>query len=246
MKNTRIIFFISLVCISLNSWSQSAAKETSDVQFYGKAETTFPLFVGAGLGLSIFNHYDLNLMLGLTPEPYYKVIGEAAANFGGTSAYKDVVVAAFQNNMMVRTQGNYFFESPRAGWLLGGAFSYLSSKGKAGVDRVLTAATGKDFSNLKNALLVAGKSTEVDIDAKIMILDARAGYGWDLGHDLTVKTTLGVAKVISSEVALKSGLAFESTTYGNSLMRTAESDIQSIINDNGMTPTINVDISYLF
>lgn len=220
---------------------------SSPVQIYGKAETIFPLFVGAGFGLHIFNHFDLSVMYGLTPEPYYQVIGEAASSFGGNSAYKDVVEAAFKNNNLIRVEGNYFFESPQSGWLAGTGFSYLTSNGSAGVDRVLTLATKKDYSLLRQSLIAAGKNPEVDIDAKMIIIDLRGGYSWDVTKDFIVKASLGVAKVVWNEVNLKSGLAgFESTAYGNSTMRTAESDIQSIINDYGISPTLGFEMTYIF
>lgn len=239
---------IALSIFSIYAWS-APEKPTSPsaVQIYGKAETVFPLFVGAGLGLQVLEQFDFSVMYGLTPQPYYDVIGEVAASFGNKSAYKDVVVAAFQNNSLIRAQGDYFFETSRTGWLAGGGFSYLMANGKAGVDRVLTVATGRDYSGLRQALIAAGRNLEVDMDSKIMVIDLRGGYMWDLGNDFTVKGTAGFAKVISSEVTLKSGLpGYDSTAYGNSQMRTAESDIQSILNENAFSPTIGVEVRYLF
>jgi len=249
MKTLKLCLPLLIFATSISTWALQplTIQRESPVQIYGKAETVFPLFVGAGVGLNFVDHFDFSVMYGLTPEPYYQVIGEAAAQYGGNSAYKDVIEASFKNNNIIRATGDYFFNSARSGWLAGGAFSYLTSNGKAQVDRVLTAATGKDYVNLRQALIAAGKNPEVDIDAKIMIIDVRGGYSWDLGHDFIFKASVGVAKVISSQVNLKSGLAgFESTAYGNNLMRTAESDIQSIITDNGISPTIGAEMNYLF
>lgn len=248
MKITQIVTFCLVVLGSLNSWSNpQKPKESSPVEFYGKAETVFPLFVGAGVGVNIIESFDISLLYGLTPEPYTQVIGEAASQFGGNSAYKDVVEAAFKNNKLFRAEGSYFFDNSRTGWLAGGAFSYLTANGKAGIDRVLTAATGKDYSTLRQGLILAGKNPEVDIDTKMMIIDVRGGYSWDITHSFILKASVGVAKVVWSEVSLKSGLAgFESTAYGNNLMRSAESDVQSIINDNGISPTLGVEATYIF
>lgn len=259
MKITQILLacFVALVSAQVRA-AQGAAHprshqnqmdevSPSPVQIYGKAETTFPIFVGAGIGINILDTMDLSVMYGLTPEPYSQVIGEAAASFGGNSAYKDVVEAAFKNNNLIRVQGNYFFESAKTGWLAGFGASYLTANGKAGVDRVLTAATGRDFLNLRQALIAAGKNPEVDIDTKMIILDVRGGYSWDITNDFIVKASVGVAKVVWNEVSLKSGLAgFESTAYGNNMMRTAESDVQSILSDNGISPTLGVELNYLF
>lgn len=223
------------------------AHQNSPVEIYGKAETIFPLFVGAGVGLNIVDSFDFSVMYGLTPEPYYQVIGEAAAQRGGNAAYKDVIQSSFKNNSVVRAEGDYFFESARKGWLAGGGFSYLSANGTAGIDRVLTAATGKDYSTLRQALILAGKNPEVDIDTKMIILDVRGGYSWDITQDFIVKASVGVAKVVWSEINLKSGLAgFEQTAYGNNTMRTAESDLQSIINENGVSPTLGLELNYIF
>ncbi len=248
MKIAHILSVCLVALVSIRAWSISPMTQTaSPVQVYGKAETVFPLFVGAGVGINIIDSFDLSLMYGLTPEPYYQVIGDAASQYGGNSAYKDVVESAFKNNNLIRAEGNYFFESARTGWLAGGAFSYLTANGKAGIDRVLTAATGKDYSALRQGLILAGKNPEVDIDTKMMIIDIRGGYSWDITHSFIVKASVGVAKVVWSEVSLKSGLAgFEQTAYGNNTMRSAESDIQSIINENGISPTLGVEINYVF
>lgn len=249
MKITQILIVCLVAFGSVQAWAlpPMTVHQTSPVEIYGKAETIFPLFIGAGVGLNIVDSFDFSVMYGLTPEPYYQVIGEAAAQFGGNSAYKDVIESAFKNNSIIRAEGDYFFESARRGWLAGGAFSYLSANGTAGIDRVLTAATGKDYSTLRQGLILAGKNPEVDIDTKMIILDVRGGYGWDVTQDFIVKASVGVAKVVWSEVSLKSGLAgFEQTAYGNSTMRTAESDIQSIINDNGISPTLGLELNYIF
>jgi hypothetical protein len=247
MKTKFIFLSFLLAILPLISQAQTPPPaHEKTVEFYGKAETTFPLFVGAGVGLNIVDKFDFNLMFGIVPEVYYNVIASQAASYGGNSAYQDVIQSAFQNNWMVRAQGNYYIDTPRAGWFVGGAFSYLQASGKAGTDRVLTAATGRDYSGLRTALLMSGRSAEVDIDSKIMILDARAGYGWDLGSSFTIKGSVGVAKVVSTEVSLKSGLPFYDSGFGHQQMTNAESDLQSIVTDNGITPTISAEISYTF
>lgn len=234
--------------LSLQAQAEEAAAATdSGFKFYGAASTVFPVFVGAGLGVIYKNTFDLRLSYGLTPEPYYKVIGEVAASQGDNDAYKDVISAAFKNNSLIKIDTDFYFNSPESGWLVGGSYAILKSNGQAEIDRVLAAANGKDYTTLKNLLNAAGKSTQIDMDSNLNILEIHFGYNWNPYTNLILSTTVGVAKIIESEVSLKTGLPnFEASQIGNNLMRQSESDLEAIIKDYGVSPTLGFNLLYTF
>lgn len=223
-------------------------KETSkNFKFYPTATTLFPVFAGGGLGLIFKDSLDLRVQYGITPEIYYQVIGDVAASQGGNNAYKDVIESAFQNNTLFKIDGDYYFGSTQSGWLIGGAYSFLQSKGQAGIDQVLTAATKRDYTGLKTLLTLAGRSNQVDIETTLDIVEIHLGYNWSPYPNFIVSTTLGVAKVFAGEIKLKTGLAnFESTQAGNTLMRQSETDLENIIIDYGISPTVGLNLFYTF
>lgn len=248
MKNFSLIAFICIF-VTLKSFALETkpGAATDTFKFYGTLSTTFPVFAGAGFGVIYQDAFDVRISGGVTPEAYYKVIGEAAASSSQKESYKDVVNAAFQNNALAKLDVDYHYDSVRTGWLIGGSFSYLKSKGQAGIDKVLGAATGKDYTALKNLLTAAGKSTEVDMDSSLVISEIHVGYNWNPYNKLVISTTLGVAKVTGADINLQTGLPnFESSQAGSNLMRQSESDLEEIVKDQGISATAALGLVYLF
>ena len=199
------------------------------------------------MGVSLQEHFLLDILYGVTPKPYYETIGSTAASLGGNAAYKNVIESAFQNNSLWRVGFTYNFNQTKRGWHVGLAYSRLKASGKAGIDSVLSAATGLDYSQLKNALAAVGKSNQVDMDSFLNIGEIQIGYDWEILTNLTLGTTLGVAKVLSSDVELKTGLTnFEATNAGKTLMASSETELESIVDQYGLTPTIGLAFRYLF
>lgn len=247
MKNKLNIVFVTMVVLfSITTYADDSSA-SSDFQFYPEVKTVVPVFLGFGAGMSYQDHFEIDFAYGLTPKPYYQTIGSVAATLSGNSAYKDVIESAFQNNSLWRIGMKYNFTSSKKGWSLGLAFSRLKSSGKAGIDKVLQAATGQDYTTLKNLLTSAGRSTEVDMDGTLTIGEIQAGYTWELNPHLSLAAALGVGKVLNSDIHLKTGLtAFESTPAGNSLMRSSEDDLESIIDEYGISPTLGINLNYVF
>jgi hypothetical protein len=210
-----------------------------------KLGSVFPIFFGGGAEITVKNHYQIDLEGGFTPKPYASAIGSAAASLGGNAAYKDVAEAAFQNNSLVRLGARYCFRDPATGWRVGLFASRLTSSGKAAIDQVLAAATGNTYTNLKTLLTAAGRSTDVDMTATLTIGEFEGSYGWTLGRGFFGNASFGVAKVLDSTVALKTGLTnFEASAAGSSLLRTTESDLRSILIQYGLSPTVGFTVGY--
>jgi hypothetical protein len=217
----------------------------AEVVLAPKVGTVFPIYLGGGIELTLQSHFQLDLEFGLTPKAYSSAIGSAAVSFGGNSSYKDVVEAAYQNNSLVRFGARYGFQKPMTGWKVGVLGTRLTSSGRAAIDQVLAAATGNSYTNLKTLLLAAGRSTDVDMSATLIIGEIEGSYGWELGHGFYGNASVGIAKVLDSTVALKTGLSnFEATAAGNNLMRTSESDLRSILIEYGISPTLGFTVSY--
>lgn len=247
----QLCFFIILIFVTSAPFVKVQASENlsspDEIMISPKVETIFPLFLGAGAGVTFQRQLQLNLLYGLTPRPYYEVIGSTAASLGDNSAYADVIESAFQNNSIWRVGAKYHFDDLERGWHIGLAYMRLNSKGEADIDTVLTAATGLNYTLLKTALAARGRSTLIDLGAGLNIGEIHGGYTWKLGKSLTLSTELGIAKILTSEIELETGLDdFEETNAGRTLIETSESELESILNKYGITPTIALAISYLF
>jgi hypothetical protein len=212
-----------------------------------KAESVFPIFLGPSLTLTLGKHFETALGFGLTPEAYYNVIADVSASMGGNSAYADVIRAAFKNNSMVKISGLYKWAPQAPGWFFGAGANQLKSKGDADIDTVLTAATGRDYSELKSLLTILGRSTKVDLTSDLLIVELFGGYIWPLTSTSEFKLGFGVAKIVDAKVKLATGLSsFESSAAGKNLLSQSESDLVQIIKDNGISPTILVNFDYFF
>lgn len=246
----KTIFFtwLTIMLLGFNTLAiEGKSSSSMGAQFYGTASTAFPLFAGGGIGMIYASNFDLRLSYGQTPQSYYKFIGEAAASSGENEAYKDVIESAFYKNSLAKIDFDYHYESIRTGWVIGGSFYYLKSKGQAEIDQVLGAATGRDYTALKNLLIAAGRSTEVEMDSTLYISEIHIGYNWNLINRLILSSSLGVAKVTGADVNLKTGLPnFEASQAGSNLMRQSESDLEDILKDQGATASIALNLKYLF
>lgn len=224
-----------------------AEESDNPIRLAPKVTTVFPIFLGAGPELILNERYQIGISYGVTPQPYYSTIGQVAASVGGNSSYKDVIQASFQNNVLWRLGFQYNFNTLKSGWCTEISFSRIASKGKADIEKVLQAVTGSDFTQLKNLLIAAGRSTDVDLEGTLLIVGFSGGYSWSLLENASISLVGGVAKVLRSDIRLKTGLVnFEATNIGNSLMRSSEENLESIVNQYGIFPTVGVNASYYF
>lgn len=236
-------FFIFL-SVSLSAFSQEPIKRSL---FSVEALTSFPVVVGVGVNYHPSEQLVVGIGAGVTPQPYYSFIGQMAAQYGGNAAYKDVIEAAFQNNSMLNISSQYAFSGNYKKFGIGTVFSYLKSSGNAGIDKVLTASNGKDYTALKNLLVAAGRNPNVDIDSTLMIAEIYASYRFAEVKNFYFEGRFGITKVISADVGFKTGLPnFEATAIGNNLMRSSESETESIITQYGLAPTVGIKTVYLF
>jgi hypothetical protein len=240
-----------LAALLLNSSVAFSAEEVPSAErtfhYFPEAVTLFPTVAGIGAGASYREHFQVGVLYGVTPSAYSDAIAGIAADLSGKPSYKDVIQAAFQNNSLWRFSFQYNFISTVKGWRVGVAASTLSSSGNAGIDQVLAAATGGDYTALKTFLIASGRSTTVDMNSSLWMGEVRGGYAWELIDRLSLTAWFGIIKVLSNDVQLKTGLAaFEASAAGSALLRSTESELESIINRYGISPILGLSVAYMF
>lgn len=242
-----MIFFVILILTQMAAASDVLLVEESSepFQFGLRAETVFPIFIGPGIFIKLNDSMEFSASYGFTPEPYYTTIGSVAASMGSNSSYADVIRAAFQNNSILKVAGHFTPNS--SNWSFGIGSYVLAASGNANIDTVLAASTGRDYTGLKNALTALGRPTQVQLKSNLVIFEVFAKHKWNFEHRGDLTAGLGVAKVMSAKVDVQTGLTvFESTVIGQNLISQSETDLQSIIEDNGISPTISVAYDYFF
>ena len=214
-------------------------------EFQLKSSTTAPVFLGIGAAAQFDENWGIEAQIGQAPRVYAELIGNYAASSSGNSSYDDVIIAAFENNFIFKFGGFYKIQNGE-GWKVATNFYLVTASGDADVDKVLSAATGKDYTNLKSFLVAAGKSTSVDMDSNLTIFEISGSYLWSF-PSWDIEGIFGLAKIISSDVTLKTGLPnFEASNAGQNLLRSSESDLEDIIEENGLTPVIGIMATYRF
>jgi hypothetical protein len=211
------------------------------LEFKPEASTTAPLFLGAGVDITFTESWGVDLQVGFAPQPYVDAIGSYVSSSAGNSSYDNVIDAGFKNNQMWKLGTYYRFQTGER-WKANLNVYGVTSSGKAGIDDVLAAATGKDYTAFKNFLIARGKRTEVDMDSDLMIAEISASYTW-LFSQWSVEGIFGFAKITSATVDLSTGYPNLDTS---NLMSTSESDMEEIMIDNGFTPVLGVLATYRF
>ncbi len=209
--------------------------------------TVVPTALGGGLEVLFGGKWEFGVLYGSTPEPYAQWIGEAANEFGDNSAYGGVIEAAFQDNSLVRIHGAYHFRGTPSGWAIALGVSQLKAKGDAEIDEVLAAATGYDFSALKALLILAGRPTTVELESELILAELSSQYTWVLGSHFLVSAQLGIGKVLSADLEIQTGLpAFENSNAGQKFLSSNESELEDIVIEYGLAPTLGIKVAYEF
>ena len=205
-----------------------------------------PTLTGAQVDYTTSGQWRFLYQIGFIPEPYAKLIGQAAAQYGGDSSYDDVVESALENNLMMTFGVEYLFDEVD-GWGLGLGGSYLTSDGTADAQSVLAAATGRDYSTLIALLQAAGRSTDVDMKTDLYLLNVYGIYTWVFPNSLSLSFLLGVEWIMQADMSLSTSLpVFESSAAGQSLLRQSESDLEDIMTQYGVAPIVGFTLRYSF
>lgn len=215
--------------------------------FAPKVVTVFPLLLGAGVEASYRNKLALGVSYGITPRAYSKALAEAAAAIANEPSYKKVIEAAFNHNNLIRAYAEYRFRRGDNGFQLGTAYTHLKADGSAPIDDVLEQPTGILYTLLKNLLIAQGKDPNVNMKSDLGLAEIYAGYGFTIVKNLTFAFDLGIAKVISSDIKLSTEApSYDNSAQGKTQLRQSESDLEKILKDNGLTPTLGLRLGYTF
>lgn len=216
-------------------------------QWSPQVATIFPTMIGAGVSVTRSQHYGFSLLAGTTPKPYHEAIASVASDIANNGSYEGVINSAFENNFLARAALQYNFTSPKKGWNIQLGASMLKSKGDATIDEVLAVSTGNDYTNLKNLLIAAGRDPSVDLDSTLVIAELSTGYTWPVSKKMALSANFGVAKVLSADMEISTGLPnFEKSAQGKKLLSSTESDLETVVEDYGLTPTLGLTLAYLF
>lgn len=217
-----------------------------DFLFTGKVETLAPIGISVGGEVLISEVVSVYGGLGYVPKPYVDLIGQVSAEFGGNDAYDDVIRAALATNSFFNFGIDYHLTG-KQGWSAGLLFQIIKAEGEGPVDQVLEAATGEDFSTLKNALALAGRDSDIALSGTLFIAGVLGKYTSYFSEGWSWTGTLGIGKVLSAAVEMDTGLPlFEATVVGAQLISDGESDLEDILVSNGVSPLVGASINYSF
>ncbi|WP_413570519.1 hypothetical protein ACLWBD_08075 [Bdellovibrio sp. HCB117] len=219
------------------------AKAQSDIHLSPEFVTVFPTFLGAGLNLKVYEYLEFSVAYGNVPVTYYNTIADIISN---DDTQRRVINAAFKNNRVLRAALQYNIQGD-VGWHIGMTAAQLNAEGSAGIDEVLYAATGDDYTLLKDLLIALGRDPSVNMDSELMILGLHVGYTWLLGDHLYVKASLGAVKVMGSKISISTGIPeFDSIYPGHAVISAAEGDLEDNVNESGLSPTAGLTLTWQF
>ncbi len=210
-------------------------------------ETQAPFYAGLGGAVVWRNQLDLRLGVGTMPQPYAAIIGETAAYYGENPAYSEAIQDSFENNWALRGQVEYGFSQHPSRWFLAFGATRIQTQGRSDIPTVVQAVTGEDFSNLINLLRLAGRSTDVNIEGHVVLVDLSLGRYFAFDEQWALKINVGVAKVVDAETEMSTELpAFDSSPGGQNLINATESDLEQVLLDYGVSPTLGLSLNYQF
>ncbi len=216
-------------------------------RFEPQLATVFPTFIGAGAGVAFREHYELNVLYGVTPQLYHETIAKVAADIAGEPSYEGIVNTAFNNNSVLRSAFQYNFGSVNKGWTSGFAFSLFHADGVAQLKDVAESSNSSGLAALLALLIGAGKDPTVELKSELFIAELNFGYRWPLTKKLSLGANLGVAKVVSAEMQLSTELPnYDSSAQGKKTLRETESDLETVVEKYGITPTLGLGLCYIF
>ncbi|WP_373999590.1 hypothetical protein [Bdellovibrio bacteriovorus] len=235
-----VIKYFLLILFLLGS---PLAKAQSDIHLSPEIITVFPTFVGAGLNLKVYEYLEFSVAYGNVPVLYYNTIADIISS---DDAQRRVINAAFKNNRVLRAALQYNIQGD-VGWHIGMTAAQLNAEGSADIDEVLHAATGDDYTLLKDLLIALGRDPSVNMDSELMILGLHAGYTWLLGDHLYVKASMGAVKVMGSKISISTGVPeFDSIYPGHAVISAAEGDLEDNVNESGLSPTLGLTLTWQF
>ncbi|WP_291516689.1 hypothetical protein [Bdellovibrio sp. ArHS] len=220
-----------------------ATAQDSDVHLSPEIITVFPTFVGGGLNLKVYEYLEFSVSYGIVPVLYYNTIADVVST---DDAQRRVINAAFKNNRVLRAALQYNVQGD-VGWHVGMTAAQLNAEGSASIDEVLFAATGDDYTLLKDLLVSLGRDPAVNMKSELMILGAHFGYTWLMQDHLYLKASLGAAKVMGTKISISTGVPeFDSLYPGHAVISAAEGDLEDTVNESGLSPTLGLTLTYQF
>lgn len=223
---------------------KNESEDRRNLRFGPSVGTDFPFWVGADLRLMLFDRMGLSAGVGTTPKAYSSLIGQTAASIGGNAAYKPAVEALYSNNSIIRVGLEYRFRGP-TGWALGLNYYRQSSNGDANLADIAQ-ATNQNFQSLLTLLNSLGRSAVIRGEVTMTMAQIQTSYTWSV-FGCFLKGSLGITKFTDATLKLSSqSSTFDNSASGQATYAEAEKSLRTTLVNYGISPTLGLELMYLF
>ena len=193
-------------------------------------------------------HFDSGVYLstgvGFVPEAYYRTIGSVASKQGGNDNYADYMNAAFKENSLFRINLGYRFGEQKR-WAFSSGLSWITTEGEASLIDVVQLVTGRDFTGIRNLLLLAGKTDTAKLRGGMTLGHIDGMYWIPINRRLHLSLHFGLSFVLQSFAQLSTELeALDNSALGEALLSATESDLEGIVQEYGVSPTLGLRVSF--
>ncbi|MFL5813914.1 MAG: hypothetical protein ACJ763_10090 [Bdellovibrionia bacterium] len=231
-------------CLAL-LMTNGTADASSNFVLQPQVRTDFPIWVGAGADITLFQHLSFFGGYGYMPRPYSKVVGKLVNSFVNDSMYGDLTRQVLSSNRVFHGELSFKFADADEGWRFGIGAYRVRTGGESNVIDLVEGATHLDLSSLKNLLAQTGNTMSLRANLDLWMFDIHGGYTWKLSDHWSILSGLGVAKVASTKMRLSSSSSdVDSVEAIQSLYSAAESQVRSTLRQYGYVPFVTLGVQF--
>ncbi len=218
----------------------------AEIRFGLGLETSFPTQASLGVSMRSTSGVIVFAGLGILPSTYSQAIGSFTASSSGNGGYQNLVEDALEKNWLLHLKSQYHFSSKKR-WFIGTSLIYLESQGSSSLTNTLAVATGRDYTILQNLLNLANKEDKITLDGEMFIGEIYGGYRVPLGGQLHLFASFGFSFVLQVDTDMTTELPnFDASSFGSSLLNDSESDLEAVVLEYGLAPSISLGLQYWF
>ncbi len=218
----------------------------AEIRFGLGLETSFPTQASFGVSMRSTSGVIVFAGLGILPPSYSQAIGTFTANSSGNGGYQKLVEDALEKNWLLHLKSQYHFSSKKR-WYIGTSLIYLESQGSSSLTNTLAVATGRDYTILQNLLNLANKEDNITLEGEMFIGEIYGGYRIPLGSNFHFFASFGFSFVLQVDTEMTTELPnFDSSNVGSSLLNDSESDLEAVVLEYGLAPSLSFGVQYWF
>jgi hypothetical protein len=205
------------------------------------------IFFGTGIEGGATWNSKLRASLGLYASPgfFASGFGSFSAKLAGKTEYKSIFSSVLSGQVVPMVGATYHLDRDEGFWI-GASLGYSSASGEVTLGD-LEASTGRSYTILKTALTRAGKPQEVTVSSSVIWAEVSGGYLWKIAPRWNVLAGAGVVKSIGASSTFSTQAAgFDVTPGGAALLESGQTDMDRILGQFGLSPTIALAVRYSF